>query len=398
MSTLFSRVRLGDERVDVLVYDGLIARVAPAGTLEEALADTVCRGGWLTPPLAEPHCHLDAALLADRAPNVSGTLVEGIENWAALAPSLSVEDIVSRATRTARMYAGWGCLRIRSHVDTECPAAVEALLQVREDLRDEGISLQIVAFPQRGILRAPGRQQAWERAVEAGCDVVGAIPHFERTHPEGDRSLELAFALAERWGRQIDVHCDETDDPHSRHLEQMCALTIDRSWGERVVASHCTAMHSYPNPHAAKVATLAGEAGLQVVTNPLDNSVLMGRYDSGPTRRGHTRVKALWAAGVPVGIGHDSVQDPWYPLGTANLMDAAYVLVHYAHLSGTEEMERVAATLWTDNHRPWGGAPQLVEGAEATLLWWPQTRGIDLLRERPRPSVFVRGQQRFAGV
>ena len=393
MSHLFRNVRLVEDSVDVRVCDGVLETVAPPGTLEASDADTVVDGGWLTPPLAEPHCHLDAALLADRAPNHSGTLVEGIANWAAIAPTLTVEDVTERARTTARMYARNGCLFIRSHVDTECPVAVEALVALKSELADEGITLQLVAFPQRGILRAPGRREAWESAVRAGCDAVGAIPHFERTHDEGNTSLKLAFDLAERLDKLVDVHCDETDDPGSRHLERMCAETIDRAMAARVVAGHCTAMHSYPNPHAAKVAALVAEAGLLVVTNPLDNSVLQGRYDNGPVRRGHTRIKALWAAGCEVGIGHDSVQDPWYPLGTANLLDAAYVLVHYAQCSGRIEMDRLFRTLWQANHIPFGGAPTLERGDAATMCWWPSSRSIDILRERPTPVVYIRGRE-----
>ncbi len=391
-SCLFSNVRLGEDTVDVRVSNGVIAKIASAKTLAALPGEDHIQDGWLTPPLAEPHCHLDAALLADRAPNHSGTLVEGIANWAAIAPSLTVQDVRDRALTTAKMYKSWGCLRIRSHVDTECPVAVEALVSLKPDLAELGMDLQLVAFPQRGILRAPGRQDAWRAAIDAGCDVVGAIPHYERTHDEGNASLKLAFDLAEARGLMVDVHCDETDDPSSRHLERMCAETIDRAMAGRVVAGHCTAMHSYPNPHAAKVVALVVESGVQIVTNPLDNSVLQGRYDNGPVRRGHTRVKALWAAGASVGIGHDSVQDPWYPLGTANLVDAAYVLVHYAQCSGLAEMERVFRTLWDENHRPFGGAPVLAEGKVATMCWWPQSDARMLLVHRPRPTIYIAGE------
>ncbi|MEQ1503600.1 MAG: amidohydrolase family protein [Myxococcota bacterium] len=389
---LFTHVRLGDERHDVYLAGGRIARIEPPGTLSGAPGVTpsepVVTGGWLTPPLAEPHVHLDAALLGARRPNRSGTLREGIANWAVLREELSADDVVRRARQTIAMYRSWGATRIRSHVDTGSLLAVEALVGLKHALVAEGVTLQLVAFPQEGILRAPGRRVAWEEAVALGCDVVGAIPHFERTADEGWRSVRLAFDLAEKHGAQLDFHCDETDDPGSRNLEVVCAEAIDRGFAGRVVASHCTALHSYPNPHAAKVIELVATAGVQVVCNPLDNVVLQGRYDGYPRRRGLTRVDQLWAAGASVAIGHDSVQDPWYRLGTANLMDAAYMLIHVGQLTGEDEMRRVVGALFGENHRPFGGPPALGIGA-GPVLWWPHDDAIDLVRERPRPTLIV---------
>jgi cytosine deaminase len=275
--------------------------------------------------------------------------------------------------------------------------AVEALLELRESLRGQ-MELEVVAFPQEGILRAKGRRERWEEAIALGCDAVGAIPHFERTTEEGWQSVRLAFELAEKHGRRLDFHCDETDDPGSRNLEVVCAEAIDRGFGGRVVAGHCTALHSYPNPYAAKVVELVALAGVQVVANPLDNIVLQGRYDTYPRRRGITRVEELWAAGASVGIGHDSVMDPWYRLGTANLVDAAHMLVHAGHLTGEAEMDRVFATLFTENHRPFGDSPGIRVGAPASVVWWPVNDAIDALRLRPLPRVWHRGVHRGRGV
>ena len=219
-----------------------------------------------------------------------------------------------------------------------------------------------------------------------GVDAVGAIPHFERTTDEGWRSVRLAFDLAEALGLPLDLHCDETDDPQSRNLEVVCAEAIDRGYQGRVVCGHCTSLHSTNHPHAEKVMELVAEAGVQVVTNPLDNSVLQGRYDRYPKRRGLTRVDELWRFGARVGIGHDSVQDPWYRLGTANMLDPAYMLVHMAHLTGEADMGRVLATLWGDNHHPWGGPPALVPGAP--LLWWEVEDAAAMFVHRPRPEVW----------
>lgn len=339
-------------------------------------------GGLLTPPLAEPHVHLDAALLGAKAPNRSGTLREGIANWAALRPHLSFDDVQHRARTTLAMYRAWGCTTVRTHVDTGSLLAVEALLS----LKSEFPSLQVVAFPQEGILRAPDRRANWEAAVEMGCDAVGAIPHFERSTEEGWESVRMAFELARRRDRSVDLHCDETDDPGSRNLEVAC-IEAEKGGVSHVVAGHCTAMHSYPNPYAAKICERVAQSGVQVVCNPLDNIVLQGRYDDYPKRRGLTRVDQLWAAGATVGIGHDSVMDPWYRLGTANLLDAASMLVHVGHLTSEAEMTRVVRTLYTENHLPFGKVPTVSPGA-TTLVYWPVPDEVELLRLRPRPTIF----------
>lgn len=387
---LFRDAFLHGARVDLRVEGAVIAAVAPAGTLSPAPGEACTTGGVLTPPSAEPHVHLDAVLLGARVPNVSGTLREGIANWASLRPGLTHADVLERARTVVGWYERHGTLRIRTHVDTGSRVAVEALLALRDELAGR-VELQVVAFPQEGILRAPGRRQAWEDAVALGCDAVGAIPHFERTTEEGWRSVRLAFDLAERHGARVDFHCDETDDPGSRNLEVVCAETMDRGFGGRVVAGHCTALHSYPNPYAAKVVELVASSGVQVVANPLDNVVLQGRYDTYPRRRGITRVDALWAAGARVGVGHDSVMDPWYRLGTANLLDAAYMLVHVAQLTGESEMVRVFDALHGDNHLPFGGAPRLEAGAPATLLWYAAADPIEALRTRAAPRVLRAG-------
>jgi cytosine/creatinine deaminase len=385
---LFQNAALAGRLVDLRVEGGRITAVAQPHSLRLRPGEEHYEGGRLTPPMAEPHVHLDAALLGARAPNRSGTLSEGIANWTRLRDALTPEDVVARATETAELYATTGTLRIRTHVDTGSRVAVEALLGLRSVLAQRGIELQVVAFPQEGILRAPGRREQWERAVALGCDAVGAIPHFERTTEEGWHSVRLAFELAERHGCMVDLHCDETDDPGSRNLEVACAQTMDRAMAGKVVAGHCTALHSYPNPHAAKVISLVAESGVQVVTNPLDNVVLQGRYDGYPKRRGLTRVDELWAAGVDVGIGHDSVMDPWYRLGTGNILDAASMLIHVGHLTSEAEMIRVFETLHTANHLPFGGAPTLAEGSPARMLWWPIADPIEILRLRPNPTVW----------
>jgi len=385
---LFSNTRLGGSVHDIRVSAQIVSEVGPAGTLTPDPGEEVVRGGWLTPPMAEPHVHLDAALLGARMPNRSGTLREGIANWSVLRSTLTESDVRARALQTAEMYAKRGTLSIRTHVDTGNLMAVETLVALKSELVEHGITLQVVAFPQEGILRAPERRAQWEAAVALGVDCVGGIPHFERTTEEGWQSVRLAFDLAEKHGIDLDFHCDETDDPASRNLEVVCAEAIDRGMAGRVVAGHCTALHSYNHPYAEKVMELVATAGVQVIANPLDNVVLQGRYDRYPRRRGITRVDELWRFGCTVGIGHDSVQDPWYRLGQAHMLDPAYMLVHVGQLTGEREMERVLETLWTENHLPFGELPTVVEGGPARMLWWPVDTAVDLLVQRPLPRVF----------
>lgn len=391
---LFRETRVNGETMDVRVRGDRIEAVGAPGTLPAEPGEPVRLNGALYPPSAEPHVHLDAALLGGRAPNRSGTLREGIANWAELRPGLSFADVQARARTVLGWYLAHGTLRVRTHVDTGSTTAVEALLALREEVRG-WMELQVVAFPQEGILRSPGRREAWEDAVRMGCDAVGCIPHFERTTEEGWHSVRLAFDLAERFDRRLDFHCDETDDPGSRNLEVVCAQALDRGWASRpgaVVAGHCTSLHSQPEPYAAKVCELVAASGVLVVANPLDNVVLQGRYDSYPRRRGMTRVDQLWAAGAAVGFGHDSVIDPWYPLGTANLLDAAYMAVHLGHLTGTAQMERAVATLHRENHLPFGEPPRVEVGARAALVWYPGGE-VEALRTRRAGEVYVRGER-----
>jgi cytosine deaminase len=386
---------LAGRKVDLSVEGGRVSSVephdgvGPPGDLE---------GGMICPHLAEPHVHLDATQLGARMPNLSGTLLEGIDNWATLREGLSVEDVRARALTTLGWYADHGCTRVRTHVDTACRPAAEALIALREELRGPEllglpVELQVVAFPQQGILTSPQRQADWAAVVAMGCDAVGCIPHCEADHEAGDASVRMCFDLAERHGLQVDLHCDETDDPSWRAILAVCTEAKRRGMAGRVVAGHCTAMHSYPDDVAEQAITAIVEAGVQVVTNPLDNIVLQGRGDGYPKRRGLTRVDELWAAGATVGIGHDSVVDPWYRLGTANLLDPAYMLVHAGHLTGEAQMVQAFTTLHQENHLPFGDVPTLAVGDEANLLWYAAADPIEALRTRDKPRVFWRGEE-----
>jgi len=317
------------------IRDGLIAE-------PEAEARQVMDlgGALVTPALVEPHIHLDAVLtVGEPRHNLSGSLVEGIAIWAERRPLLSVDDVKRRVRTVLRWQLANGVQFVRSHVDVCDPElrAVRALIELREEIGDQ-MELQLVAFPQQGIMSFDGGEDLMRRAVDMGVDVVGAIPHFELTREYGERSVKFAMALAADKGLRVDIHCDETDDDHSRFVEVMAAETIRLGMGGRVTASHTTAMHSYNNSYANKVINNLKRAKMHMVTNPLDNSTLQGRFDGYPIRRGHTRFKELLAAGVNTCIGHDSIMDPWYPLGYGDPLQAAFVLAHYGQMSGHDEL------------------------------------------------------------
>jgi cytosine deaminase len=278
--------------------------------------------------------------------NASGTLLEGIALWGELKPLLTQDAIVERALAYCDWAVAKGLLAIRSHVDV-CDArllAVEALLAVRERVRPY-LDLQLVAFPQDGVLRAPGALDNLRRALDMGVDVVGGIPHFERTMAQGADSVRLLCEEAARRGLRVDMHCDETDDPASRHIETLAAETLRLGLHGRVNGSHLTSMHSMDNYYVSKLIPLIAEAGVSAVANPLINITIQGRHDSYPKRRGMTRVPELLAAGIDVAFGHDCVMDPWYSLGSADMLEVAHMGLHVAQMTGVDAMRQCFAAV-----------------------------------------------------
>jgi cytosine deaminase len=377
-------------RGDIGIDGGKIVAAGPA-------QETRDLGGRLvTPPLVEPHIHLDAVLTEGRPrSNVSGSLFEGIAIWAERVRDLTADDVKDRVRQVLRWQLAHGVQHVRSHVDVCDPelTALRALVELREEARGL-VDLQLVAFPQQGILGFDGGRDLMRRAVEVGADVVGAIPHYELTREDGVESVRFAMALAEEHGLRVDIHCDETDDEHSRFVETMVAETIRRGMSGRVTASHTTAMHSYNAAYASRLITNIARAGLHMVTNPLDNAVLQGRFDQGPIRRGHTRVKQLLEAGVNVAIGHDSVMDPWYPLGHADPLQAAFVLAHLGHMSGDQELRTLIDMITVAPAAALGVADYgLHIGGPADLVVFDARSEAEALRlQRPRFQVLRAGR------
>jgi cytosine deaminase len=342
MDLVIRRARLlGREGLhDLGVRGDRIAAIAPQ-IPGRAPQEIDAAGLLLTPALVETHIHLDAALTVGQPRhNRSGSLFEGIEIWGERVRSLTADDVKQRATEALKWLLAHGVTYVRTHVDVCDPSltALQALLEVREEVADT-IDLQIVAFPQQGIYSFPNGEQLMTQALELGADVVGGIPHYEWTREYGERDVKTALRLAAEYERRADLHCDETDDEQSRFLEILAAETIRLGLQGRVTASHTTAMHSYNNAYAYRLIRWMRHAGVHFVTNPLDNAVLQGRFDAYPIRRGFTRVKELLASGINVCIGQDSIMDPWYPLGVGDPLQACFVLVHYGHMSGRDELD-----------------------------------------------------------
>ncbi len=325
---------------DIRVENGKFAAIAEH---LEPLAGEECVdfGGKLAlPPFIESHVHLDTCLTAGQPKwNMSGTLFEGIETWALRKETLSREDVKERVNRAVRLYAANGIQHIRTHVDVTDPklTAMEALIELREELRDV-MNIQIVAFPQEGIESYPNGRKLMEDAVRMGADCVGAIPHFEFTREYSVSSLNFAMELAEKYGKLVDVHCDEIDDEASRGLETLATRAYESGLTDRVTASHTTAMHSYNNAYVQRLMRLLKMSGINFVSNPLVNTHLQGRIDTYPKRRGITRVKELREAGINVSFGHDDIFDPWYPMGTGSMRDVVFMGLHVCQMMGYEDI------------------------------------------------------------
>jgi cytosine deaminase len=400
MDLLLRNARLlgADRPRDLGIEDGRIVPVVdgPGESAAAVRARQVIdlEGRLVTPPLVEPHIHLDAVLTVGQPrANASGSLFEGIAVWAERVATLTVDDVIARAREVLMWQLACGVQQVRSHVDVCDPQlrALQGLKVLREELRGL-VDLQLVAFPQQGIYGFAGGPELMRKAVEEGVDVVGGIPHFELTREDGVESVKFAMALADEAGLLVDIHCDETDDDHARFVEVMVAETIRRGMSGRVTASHTTAMGSYNAAYAYRLIANIKRAGLHMVTNPLDNSVLQGRFDTGPIRRGQTRVKELIAAGINVAIGHDSVMDPWYPLGIGDPLQAAFVMAHYGQLSGATELPYLLEMITTNPARALGvDSGGIRVGGPADLVVFDAPTAQDAVRRLAPRFLVLRG-------
>ncbi len=325
---------------DIEVVDGKINQVSPGieGGDDPNALDV--NGALVLPPFIEPHIHLDTTLTAgEPAWNQSGTLFEGIQRWSERKETLTIEDVKVRSKTALKWQIAQGIQHVRTHVDVTDPdlTALQAMLEVKEEVAPY-VDLQLVAFPQEGIQSFPKGVELLEEALKMGADVVGGIPHYEFTREYGVSSMKTAFDLAEKYNLLVDIHCDEIDDEQSRFVEVVATEAYERGLGSRVTASHTTAMGSYNDAYASKLFRILKMSGINFVSNPLVNIHLQGRFDTYPKRRGLTRVKELQEAGMNVSFGHDDIFDPWYPLGTGNMLQVLHMGIHVAQLMGYEQI------------------------------------------------------------
>ncbi len=393
---LIRRATLPDGRcdIDLLALDGHIAAVGPALQAPPGAQEIDARGWLLSPPFVDAHFHLDAALsFGLPRVNASGTLLEGIRLWGELKPLLTEEAVAERALQYCDWAVARGLRAIRSHVDVcdERLLAVRALLEVKRRVAPY-LELQLVAFPQDGLLRTPLALTQLRRALDLGVDVVGGIPHHERTYAQGGESVRLLCELAAERGLPLDLHCDETDDPQSRHVETLAFHAQRLGLQGRATGSHLTSMHSMDNDYAARLIALMADSGVQVVANPLINITLQGRRDSYPRRRGMTRVPELLAAGVNVAFGHDCVLDPWYALGSADMLEVAAMGLHVAQMTSLQA-QRQCYDAVTVNAARLLGLPGygLEPGCRADLVLLQARSPEEAIRLRAQRLLVVRG-------
>ncbi|MEZ5913846.1 MAG: amidohydrolase family protein [Paracoccaceae bacterium] len=382
-------------RADIGIRGETIAALEPR--IEAEAREVIdATGDLVAPPFVDPHFHMDATLSYGLPRvNASGTLLEGISLWGELRDIATVDEMIARALTYCDWAAAMGLLAIRTHVDTtpDHLRGVEAMLEVKR-LAAPYMDLQLVAFPQDGLYRTATGRENLIRALDMGVDVVGGIPHFERTMQDGADSLHDLCRIAAERGLMIDIHCDETDDPMSRHVETLAREVTRHGLGNRAAGSHLTSMHSMDNYYVSKLLPLIAESGMTAIPNPLINITLQGRHDTYPKRRGLTRVREMQAHGITVGWGQDCVLDPWYSLGTADMLDVAFMGLHVAQMTHPAEMARCFSMVTTENAAILGLADYgLAVGRRASMVVLDAGNPTEALRLRPdRLAVISRGR------
>ena len=389
---LIKNARFKDNKVkDILILNKVIVEIGNIGESQD-VPSIDAKGYFVTAPFVDSHFHLDATLsYGIPRVNQSGTLLEGIKLWGELKPNLTADALKERARKLCKWAIARGTLAIRSHVDISDSSllAVEAMLDIKNEFRP-WLDLQLVAFPQDGLIRV-GSKNNLNKALDMGVDVVGGIPHFERTMEEGTESIEYLCQLASKKGLKVDMHCDESDDPMSRHIETLTKETVRLGLQGRVAGSHLTSMHSMDNYYVSKLLPLMEEAEISVIANPLINITLQGRHDTYPKRRGLTRIPEQMLAGLNVAFGHDCVMDPWYPLGSQDMLDVAHMALHVAQMTGVTQMQECFNAV-TENPAKILGLEGygLKKGCKGDLVILQCMDDIEALRLRPARLYVIR--------
>jgi len=383
-----------NKTIAIAVKDGIITAITEGMANLPALSEEDGQNDLVMPPFVESHTHLDTVFTAgDPKWNKSGTIGEGISIWGARKKYLTKKDVKDRVYRALHLLIVQGVLYVRAHVDISDPnlTALQAAVEAREEMK-KYLHLQIVAFPQEGIVSCPGNKERLEEAIRLGADIVGAIPHLERTKECGVESLNICFTLAKKYDCPIHIFCDEVDDPESKFLEIVALKTIETGMQGRVSASHANAFSLYDADYTDKLFSLLKKAQINVIACPLISSCSQGRSNSYPKFRGITRVKELYEAGINVSIAHDDILTPFYPLGTGNILQAAHMAVHVCHMSGRNEIEEIfnmvtkrpAKALQIDNE--YG----LEEGKPANFITLPVLNKTEAIRLQPSPALVIK--------
>ncbi len=394
LDLMIRNANLPDGRVgmDIAVENGRIIEMGPQLPVR-AKREIDAQGCLVTPPFVDSHFHLDSTLSYGKPRvNESGTLLEGIQIWGELKAGLTPENIKARARQLCRWAIARGILAIRSHVDVsdERLLAVQALLELRKEI-SPSIDIQLVAFPQDGYFRHAPNAANLERALDMGVDVVGGIPHFERTDAQGAASIKALCELAAERHLRVDMHCDESDDPLSRHIETLTYYTQRLGLQGRVTGSHLTSMHSMDNYYVSKLIPLMAEAQIHVVANPLINITLQGRHDTYPKRRGMTRVKELMEAGINVAFGHDALMDPWYSFGSCDMLEVAHMALHVGQMTGVHQIQQIFAAVTTNGAKILGLEGYGLEpGCHADMVVLQASDPQEALRLKPARLFVIR--------
>ncbi|WP_062269429.1 cytosine deaminase [Endozoicomonas arenosclerae] len=372
---------------DILFDKGTIQSITAADTQRQPGIESLdARGKLALPPFIDPHVHLDTCLTAGEPVwNRSGTLFEGIQNWSERKKSLSHDDVKDRARKALGWYLGQGVQHVRSHVDTTDPSltAAHALLELKEEVKDL-IDIQLVAFPQEGIPSYPKGADLLEEAMKLGCDAVGGIPHFEYTREYALDSLKTVFDLAEKYDSLIDIHCDEIDDEQSRFVETVACMALERNMGQRVTASHTTAMHSYNNAYVVKLMRLLKRSGIHFIANPVTNLNLQGRMDTYPKRRGITRIPELLDAGVNACFGQDDIVDQWFPMQGCNMLQVLFTGLVGCQMTGLDQINQGIDLITTNSAKCLNIQDQygIEEGKPANLILLDSESVFDAIRRQ----------------
>lgn len=389
-----AKLRHSEYLTDILIKNGKFDTISENINPSENVKVIDAKGNLAAPPMIDPHVHLDAVLVSGLLPrkNETGTLLEAIDIWSEWKPGLTKKMLKENARKVIDWYIANGVLRVRTHADCTDPTliTVESLLELKEEVK-ELIDIQVVAFPQNGIFTDPANKDLLKESINMGIDVVGGAPHIEYTREDGVRDVETVYELAEKHGLLIDIHIDETGDPHSRFIEVMAKESINRNMGKRSTASHTTAMHNYNNDYAYKLIGNLAKADMNMIVNPSANLLLQSRMDGYPKTRGIARADDMLARGVNVSIGHDSVMDPWYSMGKCSMLQQAFLMFHAGHMNGTEQVQQLFDMITLNSartmHLDYYG---ISEGNQADLVIFDAASEDDVLRLQSECTYVIR--------